>query len=168
MTYCGISSFNPLPSQKQGETTARTRPISSGPVSIRSPHKSKGRHEPDYRSPRYPTFQSAPLTKARGDCCPSIPQSDLPRFNPLPSQKQGETDYSTPHRLWYSGFNPLPSQKQGETVYGFGRGVGWLVSIRSPHKSKGRLGRDRSWGLFARRFNPLPSQKQGETWVIRF
>ena len=65
-------------------------------------------------------FQSAPLTKARGD---QIHRSDGyvfrgARFNPLPSQKQGET-----WRLIRSipcpsprCFNPLPSQKQGETI----------------------------------------------------
>ena len=36
--------FNPLPSQKQGETDAYRRDAYRRDVSIRSPHKSKGRH----------------------------------------------------------------------------------------------------------------------------
>ena len=68
----------------------------------------------------FSTFQSAPLTKARGDDClvEDIPLAD--RFNPLPSQKQGET--TTTKRVW-------PDV---------------VVSIRSPHKSKGRRGMNRS------------------------
>ena len=38
------SRFNPLPSQKQGETRRRDRHFGLRRVSIRSPHKSKGRH----------------------------------------------------------------------------------------------------------------------------
>ena len=36
-------------------------------------------------------FQSAPLTKARGDRILTPYRARLSRFNPLPSQKQGET-----------------------------------------------------------------------------
>ena len=36
-------------------------------------------------------FQSAPLTKARGDCDRLAVILLTKRFNPLPSQKQGET-----------------------------------------------------------------------------
>ena len=37
------------------------------------------------------------------------------------------------------GFNPLPSPKQGETLSGKWSSMLVLVSIRSPHRSKGRL-----------------------------
>ena len=59
-------------------------------------------------------FQSAPLTKARGDVGARRPPARTTGFNPLPSQKQGET----------------PSTLGGRTAR--------HVSIRSPHKSKGR------------------------------
>ena len=59
-------------------------------------------------------FQSAPLTKARGDILATVAFS-------LPNS-----------------FNPLPSQKQGETVYSNEACKVFVVSIRSPHKSKGR------------------------------
>ena len=156
----GFCGFNPLPSPKQGETIRSPHPrggastgnpldqiqaaaasFQSAPlteargdidVSIRSPHRSKGRHPAErlagvsIRSPHRSKgrqrngqtiheFQSAPLTEARGDrvatTCPSTEQS----FNPLPSPKQGET------RLLAGG-----------------RALLGIVSIRSPHRSKGR------------------------------
>ena len=159
---CPLISFNPLPSQKQGETQRGDDRPSPLAVSIRSPHKSKGRQQGSLdkplvfrvsiRSPhkskgRPPTratsmslkwFQSAPLTKARGD----QRRGDLPHddhgFNPLPSQKQGETVVLVAFLLVLLGFNPLPSQKQGETHIVRVVLQHILVSIRSPHKSKGR------------------------------
>ena len=157
-----IRSFNPLPSQKQGETLVvaiQTKPVA---VSIRSPHKSKGRQDEEAKDETETEFQSAPLTKARGD-----------------SDETYHTD------LIY-GFNPLPSQKQGETRPQGGAVHSLYVSIRSPHKSKGRpvatasaharmrfqsapltkargdIPRGEPVGNLAC-FNPLPSQKQGET-----
>ena len=84
--------FNPLPSQKQGET----------PLGL-------------VRLQFLLRFQSAPLTKARGD------------FN---EHLEGDAE---------RGFNPLPSQKQGETQVHEVAVDFEYVSIRSPHKSKGRL-----------------------------
>ena len=84
--------FNPLPSPKQGETSASAKVVPPDRVSIRSPHQSKGRlwvvssshpslrvsirspHQSKGRPSAQPAglrslrwFQSAPLTKARGD-----------------------------------------------------------------------------------------------------
>ena len=67
---------------------------------------------PDRISPDM--FQSAPLTKARGD------------------------GFGRGHHAGIRCFNPLPSQKQGETAHQLSRGDSSIVSIRSPHKSKGR------------------------------
>ena len=133
------------------------------PVSIRSPHRSKGRHQQEdpgegnwrvsIRSPHrskgrlgssrsparaQPAFQSAPLTEARGDCCPLAAASASVCFNPLPSQKQGETPQTGDRSAGRRGFNPLPSQKQGETLLVAAPTFGRDVSIRSPHRSKGR------------------------------
>ena len=108
-------------------------------VSIRSPHRSKGRHRQAYslscrtgvsiRSPH--RSKGRPRTLGRCAACSC--------FNPLPSPKQGETRLSS---------EPSPAIS---------------VSIRSPHRSKGRpceVARrtDNTTG-----FNPLPSPKQGET-----
>ena len=108
-------------------------------VSIRSPHKSKGRPLPKAGASSSETFQSAPLTKARGD-----------------SQKGALITMQ-------EGFNPLPSQKQGETWFCCCFSLLCFVSIRSPHKSKGRHHRPAPSKLSRSCFNPLPSQKQGET-----
>ena len=67
LSTCSVERFNPLPSQKQGETLCSSAVSWQQKVSIRSPHKSKGRPEPDVRSDLFEQFQSAPLTKARGD-----------------------------------------------------------------------------------------------------
>ena len=62
------TGFNPLPSPKQGETAAGAL----------VPHTVS-------------SFQSAPLTEARGDMRSLIYRRGRPCFNPLPSPKQGET-----------------------------------------------------------------------------
>ena len=133
--------FNPLPSQKQGETTDSKLPPHASIVSIRSPHKSKGRPEGLGPCRQRLLFQSAPLTKARGDPADTPSRGYSICFNPLPSQKQGETRpiYLDLHGL--RGFNPLPSQKQGETDRHGHIKLAGDVSIRSPHKSKGRPAR---------------------------
>ena len=105
-------------------------------VSIRSPHRSKGRPV---------------LTLDVGHCVMS--------FNPLPSPKQGETArVLAPTARRGRCFNPLPSPKQGETPFLIERRY---VSIRSPHRSKGRPLIETN---YADSFNPLPSPKQGETY----
>ena len=131
--------FNPLPSQKQGETFLKPPRRRRGHVSIRSPHKSKGRLDLAGSFSSLFMFQSAPLTKARGD--PTSDQRSMisSSFNPLPSQKQGETSSIILGRAAPTSFNPLPSQKQGETFLKPPRRRRGHVSIRSPHKSKGRL-----------------------------
>ena len=161
--------FNPLPSPKQGEThksvgskLAKAVAFQSAPlteargdisaflskrrqrdVSIRSPHRSKGRH-------------------ACFDCGKVIRGC----FNPLPSPKQGETR-AVAELIAKVGEVSIRSPHRSK-----GRPGGWPtdpglsinVSIRSPHRSKGRpriLWGDDDDDL--RRFNPLPSPKQGET-----
>ena len=152
------------PHQSKGRRAASFAGDSVELVSIRSPHQSKGRPPLNEDPPLVMKwFQSAPLTKARGDKIMGRYQNFSRCFNPLPSPKQGET-------------------------YGFGREFDiLLVSIRSPHQSKGRLTAlgasltfcsfqsapltkargDPTWprvrspvGIC---FNPLPSPKQGET-----
>ena len=180
--------FNPLPSQKQGETGPARRSHPPHHVSIRSPHKSKGRPggrlfselagQVSIRSPHkskgrpaaslclttYILFQSAPLTKARGDLRSwNIWSGMIICFNPLPSQKQGETRRGGEHRRGHDRFNPLPSQKQGETWVrgGFPSSPDCFNPLPSQKQGEtGWMGRNpRS----TRCFNPLPSQKQGET-----
>ena len=136
--------FNPLPSQKQGETHLRCADGHGRGVSIRSPHKSKGRLNVRLPPSACFEFQSAPLTKARGDRCPLEYGFYGPCFNPLPSQKQGETGSSTTLMMPVACFNPLPSQKQGETQHQGRERSQSPVSIRSPHKSKGRRDRHRA------------------------
>ena len=134
-----VAGFNPLPSPKQGETRDATRclPFSvsfqSAPlteargdfllhyfgvykkgVSIRSPHRSKGRQGGTNDEQNLITFQSAPLTEARGDPFSQTTTAPMACFNPLPSPKQGETE------------------ALGDID------VTLNVSIRSPHRSKGR------------------------------
>ena len=179
-------SFNPLPSQKQGETWTRAYSYCFWTVSIRSPHKSKGRLASDIGSHSFVLFQSAPLTKARGDTLAAGSALSVEKFQSAPLTKARGDVCRAAHWAAYGGFNPLPSQKQGEThETARGRDTN-TVSIRSPHKSKGRppppypkiaasgfqsapLTKARgdpaqsgqTWPNLC--FNPLPSQKQGET-----
>ena len=154
--------FNPLPSQKQGETPYLHHSQSVASVSIRSPHKSKGRPTRTNRSNDLGKFQSAPLTKARGDKLMADPALPGSGFNPLPSQKQGETsppstfdvDFSvsirSPHKSKGRQLLPevaqrkfevsirSPHKSKGRPLWRFSGRSGRFVSIRSPHKSKGR------------------------------
>ena len=84
-------------------------------VSIRSPHKCKGRRSTLAHFGAHVLFQSAPLTNARGDASLQPCLFVCACFNPLPSQMQGETGASASHAVRRSRFNPLPSQMQGET-----------------------------------------------------
>ncbi len=132
-------------------------------------------------------FQSAPHAEARGDkglerkakgrlCFNPLPSpkrgethSRAARsragwcFNPLPSPKRGETARLRSLRHPTFCFNPLPSPKRGETQQVAGLVVREKVSIRSPHRSEGRLLPRAESRSRAYRFNPLPSPKRGET-----
>ena len=103
------ASFNPLPSPKQGETSdGRLAYGAFHYVSIRSPHRSKGRPTSSSSSSGVYLFQSAPLTEARGDCMVGLGWGALRCFNPLPSPKQGETFLSSPVSSLTDWFQSAP------------------------------------------------------------
>ena len=157
--------FNPLPSPKQGETVQHRAQAVALHVSIRSPHRSKGRPEvmmqiaarmrvsirSPHRSKGRPAVVQRSIPKLRVSIRsphrskgrhPRVRgcRRSTPRFNPLPSPKQGETRGHAAVGIKPWGFNPLPSPKQGETDHQkVGRARVSNVSIRSPHRSKGRL-----------------------------
>ena len=157
------SCFNPLPSPKQGEIGMDGNEIVDLIVSIRSPHRSKGRcMDPEFIAIAEGMFQSAPLTEARGDAHQTHPSPDYIRVS-----------IRSPHR------------SKGRFTLVLVDVSASMVSIRSPHRSKGRsslppiiyrLSRFQSaplteargdWNGWQRnrrsdRFNPLPSPKQGE------
>ena len=84
-------------------------------VSIRSPHRSKGRPiVPTYRF--YGNmFQSAPLTEARGDGQAGPVPTATVEFQSAPlTEARGDLIVEVVYRS-LNGFNPLPSPKQGET-----------------------------------------------------
>ena len=143
-------------------------------VSIRSPHRSKGRQEKALLA------ACTQLQSDRSDQHPYLPPRRQQRFNPLPSPKQGETRSAPSCGTQCRSFNPLPSPKQGETsaIPPCKRGrcfnplpspkqgetvLARCVSIRSPHRSKGREQVRHFLRASHGSFNPLPSPKQGET-----
>ena len=185
-------------------------------VSIRSPHRSKGRSR---AAERLPVDQASfnPLPSPKQGEIMLTPQGhyQMHSFNPLPSPKQGEIRLRrlsvNPRQ---SSFNPLPSPKQGEisgvplsagsgckfqsaplteargdpletfalvaffkvsirsphrskgrSMYPSGSMGVPVVSIRSPHRSKGRSQRQNVKPWIQSGFNPLPSPKQGEIFT---
>ena len=181
-------SFNPLPSPKQGETTDYGGSQDVPVVSIRSPHRSKGRLRSVDARVEPQLFQSAPLTEARGDG--TFTRAFFGRIRVSirsPHRSKGRPGIVAGVTWFGKCFNPLPSPKQGETLKLSLLSRLLLVSIRSPHRSKGRLDAlpssrsvaavsirspHRSKGRLAtffahfqqrQGFNPLPSPKQGET-----
>ena len=83
-------------------------------------------------------------------------------FNPLPPPKQGEISPAPAPAGQCTRFNPLPPPKQGEMHRATETGNLSLVSIRSPHRSRGRSGAPVRSHLQSSCFNPLPPPKQGE------
>ena len=161
------SGFNPLPSPKQGETAIPAEWQYIINVSIRSPHRSKGRHVIQQWTDSAGMFQSAPLTEARGDCLGECGQRFGSLFQSAPlTEARGDRS----HRCWamraYSGFNPLPSPKQGETsAEATAQADEGLFQSAPLTEARG----DRYCSATAspdRRFNPLPSPKQGETAIM--
>ena len=140
-------------------------------VSIRSPHRSKGRltshiarADPGASASK---FQSAPLTEARGDTTRTgHRRRSLPStvFQSAPLTEARGDGLWRQRGLWISvrGFNPLPSPKQGETAQG-GKfsGLPGFNPLPSPKQGETRCQRSRP--STPNRFNPLPSPKQGET-----
>ena len=135
-----IFGFNPLPSPKQGETrlysvdasdasTFQSAPLTEArgdsmayfrynrtcEVSIRSPHRSKGRPAGNHRVMLHHMFQSAPLTEARGD----------------------DTDAHLCHRVLRVSIRS-PHRSKGRRIGLLLVRSLFVVSIRSPHRSKGR------------------------------
>ena len=156
-------------------------------VSIRSPHKSKGRLSSQNLWWWAVLFQSAPLTKARGDSVQSIKLQPMLLFQSAPLTKaRGDLSIAQPI-VDTDPFQSAPLTKaRGDRGLRLRRRYGHLfqsapltkargdridthlrelndVSIRSPHKSKGRLWLTSRWLVCGYCFNPLPSQKQGET-----
>ena len=87
-------------------------------------------------------------------------------FNPLPSPKQGETDDVATLKANPHEFQSAPlTEARGDSHRTSAQRRPHGVSIRSPHRSKGRPQRRPRSGRAGPRFNPLPSPKQGETAV---
>ena len=126
--------FNPLPSPKQGEMRRQFDQRQFDRVSIRSPHRSKGRFTMVLGPPeRGLKFQSAPLTEARGDTyieCQS--SSGVLVSIRSPHRSKGRSAAAHTH------VSKLPSRSKGRSAESsLSRGP-HRVSIRSPHRSKGR------------------------------
>ena len=178
-----LRCFNPLPSPKQGETPAHARKPPS------SPHRSKGRRQlfdecfnplpspkqgettPCGMPPTVCMFQSAPLTEARGDK-PANQQDERPierSFNPLPSPKQGETTANSVSRASSPVSIRSPHRSKGRpSPNPLDKLVG-CVSIRSPHRSKGRPspinGVRRCCGVAMFQSAPL-TEARGDAWQL--
>ena len=182
--WCG---FNPLPSQKQGETKFPSSGCHLRGVSIRSPHKSKGRRASSRPTTPSAAFQSAPLTKARGDRREYRYQCGQTTVSIRSPHKSKGRQPSPQKSTAPCGFQSAPLTKaRGDLASRRSTIRPQQVSIRSPHKSKGRpkgviptnyssmfqsapltkaRGDVGGWGYdhAGAGFNPLPSQKQGET-----
>ncbi len=140
-------SFNPLPSPKQGET----------------PFQAQAARELNQ-------FQSAPLTEARGDFLRLLSGKNLPQFQsaPLTEARGDRRICSIRSGPSWTSFNPLPSPKQGETkLLPLGRSD-WRVSIRSPHRSKGRLHPRHRSGRACAKFQSAPlTEARGDSTAFR-
>ena len=152
------------PHQSKGRPLAWLEKGRGFQVSIRSPHQSKGRHPNRLADIGRQWFQSAPLTKARGDAQTlGISVSNL-SFQSAPLTKARGDLFSVVTSSCKSKFQSAPLTKaRGDWFEVVDYRGEHLVSIRSPHQSKGRRRFKRAPCFFCSSFNPLPSPKQGET-----
>ena len=161
---CSNHKFQSAPlTEARGDRQHRASGLRAFGVSIRSPHRSKGRRNPISKMDEPAWFQSAPLTEARGDGAQLATGRKPDGFNPLPSPKQGETPRSAASRTHGAGFNPLPSPKQGETYGRDTHGLALALFQSAPlTEARGDFYSEPA-APSLRSFNPLPSPKQGET-----
>ena len=147
-----LASFNPLPSPKQGETHEKdgsASPKHLARVSIRSPHRSKGRQlavvqgfvrcdllvtEVSIRSPHRSKGRPAPPERYER-CAAAVsirsPHRSKGRLQALdPFASLDRVSIRSPHRS-----KGRPSLSPISAMAAYHR----FVSIRSPHRSKGRL-----------------------------
>ena len=140
---CGfrLTCFNPLPSPKQGETGETVRIQHLDRVSIRSPHRSKGRRGPEILLLCQDEFQSAPLTEARGDSRTIPLYSQATRFQSAPlTEARGDIDDLKDAADYRSVSIRSPHRSKGRPKIFRVIATTLRVSIRSPHRSKGRHG----------------------------
>ena len=131
--------FNPLPSQKQGETALLKRLQRRDDVSIRSPHRSKGRPSCCWTWRSHAAFQSAPLTEARGDHAWILSHRRALRFQSAPlTEARGDADRATAKKIDGSFQSAPLTEARGDRLLIRAYLILPGVSIRSPHRSKGR------------------------------
>ena len=180
--------FNPLPLPKQGETVPEGLLRVRLNVSIRSPYRSKGRHSAGVGYDQAPfRFQSRSPYRSKGRLRSLPTISRHGRFQSAPPYRSKGRRISVLLQLIkILCFNPLPLPKQGETYLRLRHQRFFVVSIRSPYRSKGRPiplssalvmimfqsaplteargdQRTQARQRGTRCFNPLPLPKQGET-----
>jgi len=83
--------FNPLPTQRPGETAGPGPAGRPWPVSIRSRRRGREKPTPGARTIARNLFQSAPDAEAGRNTCRAVPTPPGDSFNPLPTQRPGET-----------------------------------------------------------------------------
>ena len=160
----GRAGFNPLPSPKQGETNVLDRDDPFSQVSIRSPHRSKGRLGIGVARRRGGLVSIRSPHRSKGRLLRlMIQMATAEGFNPLPSPKQGETSSVCSLMPSQASFQSAPlteargdlrsslvstrraefqsaplTEARGDTLERLNNDPPCAVSIRSPHRSKGR------------------------------
>ena len=109
-------------------------------VSIRSPHRSEGRRASEIHSHSATEFQSAPLTEARGDLSLSNSIGIVKWFQSAPlTEARGDLLIRGELGL-QNVFQSAPlTEARGDRQGKRHRYPDQVVSIRSPHRSEGRL-----------------------------
>ena len=127
-----------------------------GNVSIRSPHRSKGRRGGLRLNGCTEMFQSAPLTEARGDYSWAHERRASHSFQSAPlTEARGDAIRFTPAAGSIDVSIRSPHRSKGRPRTRVGSSTKSAVSIRSPHRSKGRL--CYTWQLLSfRRFQSAP------------
>ena len=137
--------------EARGDLRPNRKDGDNGEVSIRSPHRSKGRHFVPQEQSAVFKVSIRSLTEARGDRIPQFLLIALNCFNPLPSPKQGETGLSNSSSSLVAVSIRSPHRSKGRPGVVGNIAVRVVVSIRSPHRSKGRptpVARNVSWSRF--------------------
>ena len=162
-----ISSFNPLPPPKRGETKKNPLRQAQGiRVSIHSPRRSEGRLGDRLRAERRLRVSIHSPRRSEGRRRGPTDATRVPRFNPLPPPKRGETVTTALGMRATPEFQSTPpAEARGDVVAGLSAFINKFQST-PPAEARGDSGRSCARPS-SKCFNPLPPPKRGETMSIR-
>jgi len=128
--------FNPLPTQRPGETTELASLAGAPDVSIRSRRRGREKLDRAVAVQVVQVFQSAPDAEAGRNSMSDMTGARPMTFQSAPDAEAGRNVGASAHTRASSRFNPLPTQRPGETPPLRRLHLPRVVSIRSRRRGR--------------------------------